>query len=88
MIFIMNFTPSNFQIFKLIPESILSTPLFKMECEKMKRLIWTQGVRELIITQEFDLSQVKTQELRLVQEMGPNQEVKTQVDIHFPTVET
>ena len=27
MIFIKNFTPSNFQIFKLISESLLSTPL-------------------------------------------------------------
>ena len=30
------------------------------------------------------LSQVKVQESRLVREVGPNQEVETQVDIHFP----
>ena len=29
MIFIKNFTPSNFQIFKITSESILSTPLFQ-----------------------------------------------------------
>ena len=38
-------------------------------------------------TQESDLSQVKVQESRLVQEVGPNQEVKTQLHIHFPTME-
>ena len=43
--------------------------------------------QELILTQEFDLSQVKVQESRLVQEAGPNQEVETQVHIYFPTME-
>ena len=31
--------------------------------------------------------QVKVQESGLVQEMSPNQEVETQVHIHFPTTE-
>ena len=44
-------------------------------------------VHELISTQEFDLSQVKIQESKLVQELDPNQEVKIQVHIHFPTME-
>ena len=44
-------------------------------------------VRELIPTQKSDLSPVKIQESRLVQEVGPNQEVETQVHIHFPTIE-
>ena len=42
---------------------------------------------ELILTQEGDLSQVKVQESSLVQEVGPNQEVETQVHNHFPTME-
>ena len=58
-----------------------------MECEKKEWLIWTQEVVELIPTQESDLSRVKVQESRLVQEVGPNQEVKTQVHINFPTME-
>ena len=33
------------------------------------------------------LSQVKVQESRLLQEVGPNQEVETQIHIHFPTTE-
>ena len=52
-----------------------------MECEKIEWLIWTQEVLELIPTQESDLSQVKGQELRLAQEVGPNQEVETQVHV-------
>ena len=44
-------------------------------------------VQELIPTQEKDLSQVKVHELRLIQEVGPNQEVETQVHIHFSTME-
>ena len=36
---------------------------------------------------EKDLSQVKVQESRLVQEVGPNQEVETQVHIHFLMME-
>ena len=39
-------------------------------------------VQELIPTQERDLSQVKVHESRLVQEVGLNQEVETQVHIH------
>ena len=42
---------------------------------------------ELIPTQESDLSQVKVQESRSVQEVGPNQEVETQVHIHFQITE-
>ena len=42
------------------------------------------GRTELIPTQEGDLSQVKIQESKLVQELGPSQEVETQVHIHFP----
>ena len=45
------------------------------------------GIRELIPPQESDLSQVKVQESRLVQEVGPNQEVETQVHIYFSTME-
>ena len=30
---------------------------------------------------------MKVQESKFVQEVGPNQEVETQVHIHFPTVE-
>ena len=48
---------------------------------------WTQEVLELIPTQESDLSQLKAQESRLVQEVGPNQEVETQDHIPFPTME-
>ena len=58
-----------------------------MECEKIEWLTWTQEVQELIPTQEGDLSQVKVQESKLVQEVGPSQEVKTQVHIYFPTME-
>ena len=58
-----------------------------MECEKIEWLTWTQEVLELIPTQESDLSQVKVKESRLAQEVGPNQEVETQVHIHFPTME-
>ena len=36
---------------------------------------------------DSDLSQEKVQELRLVQEVGPNQEVETQIHIHFPMME-
>ena len=42
---------------------------------------------ELIPTQEGDLNQVKVQESKLVQELGPSQEVETQVHIYFPTME-
>jgi len=34
-----------------------------------------------------NLSQVKVQESRLVQKVGPNQEVETQVHVHFPIME-
>ena len=44
-------------------------------------------VQELILTQEKDLSHVKVQESRLVQEVGPNQENEAQVHIHFPMME-
>ena len=44
-------------------------------------------VHELISTQEFDISQVKVHELKLVQELGPNQEVKILFLIHFLTTE-
>ena len=50
-------------------------------------MIWTHEVQELIPTQESDLSQLKVQESRLVQEVGANQEVETQVHIHFPMME-
>ena len=85
MIFIKNFTPSNFQIFKLISESLLSTPL-------SQNGVWKDGMIDLesgrpwtTITQKNDWSQVKVQESKFVQEVGPNQEVKTQVHIHFLT---
>ena len=58
-----------------------------MECQEIELLTWTQEVRELIPTQKSDLSQVKVQESRLVQEVGPSQEVDTQVHIYFPTME-
>ena len=58
-----------------------------MEYEKIEWLTWTQEVQELISTQEGDLSQVKVQESKLVQEVGPSQEVKTQVHIYFSTIE-
>ena len=45
------------------------------------------GRLELLPSQESDLSQVKVQESRLAQEVGPNQEVETQVQIQFPTME-
>ena len=44
-------------------------------------------VHELISTQEFDLSQVKTQESKLVQESGLNQEIEILFHIYFPTTE-
>ena len=44
-------------------------------------------MRELIPTQEKNLSQVKVRESRLVQKVGPNQEVESQVHIHFPMME-
>ena len=50
-------------------------------------LTWTQEVQELIPTQEGNLSQVKVQESKLVQELGPSQEVETQVHMYFPTME-
>ena len=53
----------------------------------MEWLIWTQEIQELISTQKNDLSQVKVQESRLVQKVGPNQEDEAQVHIHFPMME-
>jgi len=56
--------------------------------------VWKDGMIDLdlgstglIPTQKSYLSQVKVQESRLVQEVGTNQEVETQVYIHFPTIE-
>jgi len=46
-------------------------------------LIWTQEAHERLLTQEFDLSQVNVLESRLVQEVGPNQEVEILIHIHF-----
>ena len=53
----------------------------------MEWLIWAHKVHELIPTQESDWNQVKVLESRLVQEVGLNQEVETQVHIYFPTTE-
>ena len=53
-----------------------------MVYKKMEWLIWTQEVQELISTQKNDSSQVKVQESRSVQEVGPNQEDEAQVHIH------
>ena len=52
----------------------------------IERLTWTQEGQELIPTQEGDLSQVKAQESRLVQEVGPSQESETQVHMYFLTM--
>ena len=48
---------------------------------------WTQEGQELIPTQEGDLNQVKVQESKLVQELGPSQEVETEIHMYFPTME-
>ena len=82
MIFIKNFTPSIFQIFKIISESKFSKPL-----SQNGMIDLDSGVQKLIPTQKKDLSQVKIQESRLVQEVSPNQEDETQVHIHFPIME-
>ena len=58
-----------------------------MEYEKMEWLIWNHEEHELQSTQENNWSQVKVQESRLVQEVGPNKKVETQVHIDFPTME-
>ena len=53
----------------------------------IERLTWAQEGQELIPTQEGDLSQVKVQESKLVQEAGPSQEVETLVHMYFLTIE-
>ena len=72
MILIKNFTPSNFQISPLILESILSTALSQNGVWKDRMIDLDLGSTRTNTTQKSDLSQVKVQESRLVQEMGPN----------------
>ena len=83
MIFI-RITLSNFQNFKIISESILSHLCPKMEYEKMEWLIWTQEAQKLLLTQKINISQVKDQESKLVQESGPNQKVEILVQSISP----
>ena len=78
MIFIKSFTPSNFQTFKIISESNLSKPL------SQNGIDLDSGSTGLILTREFDLSQVKVQESKLVQKVGPNQELKLKSTFSFP----
>ena len=87
MIFINHFTPSNFQIFKLILESLLSTPMSQNGVWKDGMIDLESGRAWTTSTQENDWSQVKVQQSKFVQEVGPNQEVETQVYIYFPTME-
>ena len=57
-----------------------------IECNWVRWLIWAQEliIQEPILTQEFNLNQVKARESKLVQELGPNQKIKTLVHIFFP----
>ena len=53
----------------------------------IEQLTWTQEGQELIPTQEGDLNQVKVQESKQVQKLGPSQEVETLVHMYFLTME-
>ena len=65
----------------------MSTALSKNGVWKDKMIDLDLGSTGTNTDSESDLIQVKVQESRLVQEVGPNQEVETQVHIHFPTME-
>ena len=87
IIFIKNLTPSNFQISQINSESILLTPLSQNGVWKDGMIDLDLGSTETNTDSEKWLKTSKGSRSRLIQEVGPNQEVKTQVYIHFPTTE-
>ena len=87
IIFIMNFTQSNFQIFKLISESILSIPLFQNRVWKYGMIDLDSRSTQTTTDSGSWLKSSKGSGVKICSRSWPNQEVETLVHINFPTME-
>ena len=84
MIFIKNFTPSNFWIFNPISESLFSTPSSQNEVWKDEMIDLDSGSTGTTTDSRIWLKSSKDSGVEIGSEVGPNQEVEILIHIHFP----